>query len=666
MLSVSNLSKSFGEQSLFSGLTFNVGARDRIAIIGPNGSGKTTIFEILAGNIAPDSGTISKRRDLTIGYARQEVSPYSSDLLLDHVIRASSRITGLAHRMQVLRDSLAEGEEEEDSGEMLEQLGELQHQFEAAGGYNVEHEAEIILCGLGFKKSDFYRPLKEFSGGWLVRVSLSELLIQNPDLLILDEPTNHLDLESCIWFENYLKTYQGAVLVTSHDRAFLNRVARKIISLEADEVIYYPGRYDEFVLAREKDLEIRAATARRQDLRIQKEMRFIERFRYKATKAAQVQERIKKLGKIERIAIPRATKKISFNFPQPPRSGNDVISLVHIRKSYDSNVVYSDLNLALSRGDRVALVGANGAGKTTLLKVLAGVLPFDSGERKLGSNVTTAYYAQYQLELLQSENSLLDEIRRVAPEESEQALRGLLGAFLFSGDDVYKKVQVLSGGEKARLSLAKMLLRPANFLLMDEPTNHLDIASREILTDALEAYHGTLCFITHDRTLIRDIANKIVDVCQGEAQVYTGSYDEYLEWKERAEGDPGVGVGTGKTPAFRDTSPRAVQHQRKMAEGELRNQYHRQSAPIKKRISEIEASLEKLDAEFRLLESDFASPGFYRSPDEITRAAKRHHELKESIPKLTEEWASLSHKAEQLKQQYESEKQSLLNQYQAP
>ena len=662
MLSVSNLAKSFGERSLFSGLTFTVGARDRIAVIGPNGSGKTTIFEILAGNMSPDSGTISKRKDMTIGYARQEISPFSFDPLLEHVVRASTRITGLAHRIQVLEASLAEGEEPEDAAEMLAQLGELQHQFEVAGGYDVQHDAEVILCGLGFRKSDFDRPLREFSGGWLVRVSLAELLIQNPDLLLLDEPTNHLDLESCIWFENYLKSYEGAVLVTSHDRAFLNRVAHKIISLEAEEVIYYPGRYDEFVLAREKDLEVRAATARRQELKIKKEMRFIERFRYKATKAAQVQERIKKLNKVERISVPRATRKINFNFPQAPRSGNEVISLVHVRKSYDSNLVYSDLNLSLRRGDKVALVGSNGAGKTTLLKILAGVLPFDSGERKLGSNVSSAYYAQYQLELLEPQNSVLEEIRRAGSDESEQLLRGLLGAFLFSGDDAFKKVGVLSGGEKARLSLAKMLLRPANLLLMDEPTNHLDIQSREILTDALEAYHGTLCFITHDRTLIRDIANKIVEICQGQTLVYTGNYDEYLAWREGLTLDGGA---AGPPESLRENSSREAQRQRKAAEGELRNRYYRQNSPIRERIAQIESDLEKMESELRLLEANFASPGFVQ-PGDIARAAKRHHELKEAIPRLAEEWEKLSHEMERLKAQYEADRLLLQEHFQEP
>jgi ATP-binding cassette, subfamily F, member 3 len=660
MLNIYNISKSYGEQVLFTNLAFNVGARERIAVIGPNGSGKTTIFEILAGNIAPDSGSISKRKDITIGYARQEITPFSQDKLLDHVVKASTRITGLAHRIQLLQDSLSEAGDDHEPEELLRELGELQHRFEAAGGYNVEHDAQLILSGLGFKKQDFDRPLNEFSGGWLMRVALAKLLIVNPDLLLLDEPTNHLDLESCIWFEDYLKSYQGSFLVTSHDRAFLNRVARKIISIEQNDVLFYHGTYDEFMMARQKDLENLEASARRQDIQLKREMRFIERFRYKAKKASQVQSRIKKLDKIERIEIPRSTKKIHFNFPEPARSGEEVISLKHIFKSYDDNIVYRDLNLTLQRGDRVALVGSNGAGKTTLLKILAGTLPFQAGERKPGYNITTGYYAQYQLELLKPENTVLEELGSIALEETEQRLRGLLGAFLFSGDDVYKKVAVLSGGEKSRLSIAKMLLRPANLLLMDEPTNHLDINSREILNDALDAYHGTLCFITHDRTLIREIANKIVEIKDGAPVVYTGNYDEYLEWKEKA----GFNEENNKTPgrianSLRDTSPREIQKQRKVAEGELRNAYYRENSPVRKRIDEIENELARLEPEFHDLEDYISTPARYGNNAEIAKNTRRHNELKKSIGLLDAEWEQLSVKAEQLKLNFEESKQDL-------
>jgi len=344
MLAVTNIAKSFGDQVLFSGVTFNVGARDRVAVIGPNGCGKTTLFEIMVGNISPDSGSISMRKDITIGYAKQEITPDSYELLLDHVAHASNKIAGLEHRIKFLQEALAEGGDEADPQELMQELGELQHKYELAGGYNIEHEAEVILCGLGFKEKDFKRCLKEFSGGWLMRITLAKLLVINPDLLLLDEPTNHLDLESCLWFENYLRSYQGAVLLTSHDRAFLNRMAQKIIAIEKDDVLYFQGSYDEFVEARKQSLLVLESTARRQDIKINKEMRFINRFRSQATKASAVQSRIKALAKVERVVIPRNTKKIHFTFPEPPRSGDEVITLKHVAKAYEGNVIYRDLS----------------------------------------------------------------------------------------------------------------------------------------------------------------------------------------------------------------------------------------------------------------------------------------------------------------------------------
>jgi len=659
MLNISNISKSYSTRYLFSGITFNVGMGDRIAVIGANGSGKTTLFEIITGNITPDTGNVSTRRGTTIGYLRQDIQNTSKRRLLEEVVQSSGNINRLAHKVQMLQEELAEEKDEEEVETLMRELGNVQHEYESSGGYNTEHEAEIILAGLGFIESDFQRRLSEFSGGWLTRIELAKLLFLNPDLLILDEPTNHLDLETTRWFENYLKGYHGAVLVTSHDRAFLNNVVKKVIAIEQEEVIFFRGDYDGYVTARQKDLEIKQATAKRQEQKIQKEMRFIERFRYKATKATQVQSRVKKLEKIENIVVPRQTKKIKFSFPEPKRSGHVVITLKDIEKSYDSKIVYRDLNLELDRGDRVALVGPNGAGKTTLLKMLAGVLPFEKGERIPGHNMTTAYFAQYYVELLNPTNQIIDELQTVAPDEPDQRLRGLLGAFLFSGEDVMKEVAVLSGGEKTRLAIAKMLTRPANFLLLDEPTNHLDIPSREILTDALDAYTGTICFITHDRTLIREIANKIIEIRAGKLRIFPGTYDDYLAKQEDHVDKVPETLRAVREHTRSSTTARTQKQQRKVVEGNMRNEFYRKITPVKKRIGEIENKLAGLNARIAEIEALFADPEHYKDGHKVAATNREYIKAKESIRSLTAEWDKLTTEVEGMTQEYEQARDNL-------
>jgi ATP-binding cassette subfamily F protein 3 len=633
---------------------------DRIAVIGRNGTGKTTLFEIITGSIIPDSGSVSVRRNTAIGYLRQDVQPSSERSLLEYVSGSSDLVRKLEHKIALVQEDLAEEKDEETVSNLLRRLGELQSLYEAKGGYDSEHEAKIILSGMGFAPSDFERPLSEFSGGWRTRIELTRLLFLSPDVLLLDEPTNYLDLETQRWFETYLKRYRGAVLVTSHDRAFLNNVVSKVIAIEEEAVVFHHGDYDSYVLAREKDIETRKAAARRQQAEIKRQMRFIDRFRAKNTKASQVQSRIKQLDKIERITVPRVMKKIHFNFREPVRSGRVVIELKHVAKSYGQNVVYRDLSIMLERGDRAALVGVNGAGKTTLLRMLAGVLPFERGERVLGHNVTTAYFAQYYIESLNPYNSIIEELRSAAADEPEHRLRGLAGAFLFSGDNVAKEICMLSGGEKTRIAIARMLVRPANLLLMDEPTNHLDIASREILTDALDAYKGTLCFITHDRTLIREIANKIIQVRDGQVTVFPGSYDDYL-WRTRSpDGQVQPMETLPRIAQPRQPSTAVRRRQWKALEGQLRNEHYRAISPIRQRIAETEREMAANRERIAEIEALMADPSHYKDSRNVIAVNREYATLKEDVAGLTAEWENLTGEAERIEADYRKKREELV------
>ena len=648
MLFATDISKSYSERTLFSGLTLTIESGDRIALIGANGSGKTTLLEILAGNVEAETGDVAKQRGVSVGYLRQEPDSFSERSLLQEVLDADVAANELRDEIASVESAMAAEADPERQGDLLDRLSELYELLEASGGSGREYEAKSILAGLGFKQDDFDRPMSEFSGGWVMRAGLARILFSDPNLLLLDEPTNHLDLEANIWFEKYLGEFKGAVVVTSHDRTFLNQTANRVVAIEPDEVVLHRGNYDDYLIARESALEIKRSTAARQERQIAQQMRFVERFRYKASKASQVQSRLKQLEKMEIVKLPRATKKVSYSFPEPPRSGTEVISLKNVSKSYGDNVVYRGLDLTFDRGDRVALVGPNGAGKTTLLKMLADVIPFDEGERKTGHNVITKYYAQHVLELLNPNNTLLGELREAAPMESDQNLRNTLGGFLFSGDDVEKRISVLSGGEKARVALAKLLLQPSNLLLMDEPTNHLDIASREILADALGDYRGTICFITHDRTLIHQVANKVVEIEGGEPTIYPGDYEGYLYRKRVQEENMVAKTGSD------NGAPRVAERPRSNGRGRRpidvaemrRRSLAKESQRLAERIQDVTSTLGKREARVEELEAMFGSPDLYEKPDQVAGLSMEYQELKAEIGRLWEEWERLSAEAE--------------------
>jgi ATPase subunit of ABC transporter with duplicated ATPase domains len=534
MIAFSHIGKQYGRQVLFVDASFQLNAGEKIGLVGPNGAGKTTMFRMIVGEETPDDGEVSVPKKLTIGYFRQDVEEMAGRSVLDEAIAGSGRVGALHHELEALNHAMADPDGAGDMDRILARFGEVQEEYEHLGGYALESQAREVLHGLGFDDRQIDGDVGALSGGWKMRVAMARVLLARPDVLLLDEPTNHLDIESIIWLEAFLKSLSGALLMTSHDREFMNRIVNRIAEIDGGEITVYSGNYDFYERERAIREANREAAYARQQAMLAKEQRFIERFAAHAAKAAQVQSRVKALDKIEKIELPKKRRVVEFELRQPARSGEQVAVLDGLVKAYGPRVVHDGVNLTIRRGERWCVMGRNGAGKTTLLKMIAGVLPPDRGAVRIGASVRLGYFAQQALELLSPELTIWQQIEKDFPQEPTGVLRNLLGAFQFSGDDVEKRIRALSGGEKTRLVMARMLLNPPNFLVLDEPTNHLDLATKEMLVSSLSDFDGTMIFVSHDRMFLRGLSNRVLELggesgTDAHPHVYPGSYVEYVQ-----------------------------------------------------------------------------------------------------------------------------------------
>ncbi|HWF86255.1 MAG TPA: ABC-F family ATP-binding cassette domain-containing protein [Vicinamibacterales bacterium] len=533
MISFSRISKQYGRQMLFVDASFQLNPGEKVGLVGPNGSGKTTLFRMITGEEQPDDGEVSVPKKLTIGYFRQDVEEMSGRSVLDEAIAGSGRLGDLHHELEALNGAMADPGRADEIETILTRFGEVQEEYEHLGGYALENRTREVLHGLGFDDERIDGDVGALSGGWKMRVAMARVLLGEPDVLLMDEPTNHLDLESIIWLEAFLKSRPGALLMTSHDREFMNRIVGKIAEIDGGEIIAYSGNYDFYERERTIRETNREAAYARQQAMLAKEQRFIERFAAHAAKAAQVQSRVKALEKIEKIELPKKRAVVKFDFRQPPRSGDQVAVLEGVTKAYGRRVVHDGLNLTIRRGERWCVMGKNGAGKSTLLKMVAGALAPDAGVVKLGASLKMGYFAQQALDVLKPDLTIEEQLQFDFPHESVGALRSLAGAFQFSGDETDMKIRTLSGGEKTRLVMARMLLHPPNFLVLDEPTNHLDLATKEMLLEALADFDGTMLFVSHDREFLRGLSNRVLELggesgTEAEPHAYPGSYVEYV------------------------------------------------------------------------------------------------------------------------------------------
>lgn len=651
MLQLINLAKDFAGRVLFSGISWHLRKGERVALIGENGAGKSTLMKIIAGLEEASRGDIQLAKGARAAYLPQDGIVTSGRMLFHEVRSALGELLALEEELHCLGQELEQlPHDGAEHDALLHRYGELQEQFRHRGGYTMEAEIGTVLKGLGFSQEDWHRDCGQFSGGWQMRIALARLLLQKPDVLLLDEPTNHLDIEARNWLEQYLCSYPGSVILVSHDRFFMDQVCSRIAEVWNHTITDYHCAYSTYLMQREERVAALREAKRLQDEEVQKTEDFIRRFRYQANKASLVQSRIKQLEKIERIELPPERKKIRFQFPDAPKSGRIVLELSKLTRAYGPNVVLDRIDLTVEKGERIALVGHNGAGKSTLMAVLAGG-DHQEGSLTVGHNVAADYFAQDQANVLDPSRTAYDELYSDCPYDMVPKLRDILGAFLFSGDDIHKKVGVLSGGERNRLALAKMLLRPSNLLLMDEPTNHLDLFSKEVLLDALKRFEGTVVFVSHDRYFVNGLATRIVEVENGGLTSYYGDYEYYLEKKEGAVG------AHGTTPLPPPTRPAAtlskgeretiapLPSQNKAERTRDREEQKRQKREEQargKRLGEIEAEIGRTEKEIARLEEEMNGPGFFDDPERGAEAGERHGALNGRLEELYQEWEELA------------------------
>ena len=656
MLTIASVAKSYGPRVLFEEVSTFIKREDRLGLVGPNGAGKSTLFNLILGEEAPDSGSITWERGADFGHLAQETAPAGDETILDLATAITPEFAAIRDKIRAFEAGAPAGNAEEDDM--------LHHRFEELGGYTMETKAKIVLSGLGFREIDFDRKANTFSGGWVMRAHLARLLVREPTLLLLDEPTNHLDLEALIWFQDYLTRYPGGLIVISHDRAFLNALCTGILEMRDQTLYRWTGNYDDYLLQKEAHREQQAAAFKNQQREIAHLQRFVDRFGAKASMASRAKSKEKQIERLKEVAVEEPEddiRRVSFKFPQPPRSGLKVVNLTGVRQSYGDHVVYKHLDFAAERGERLVLVGPNGAGKSTLLKILAGVIPIQGGVRELGSNVKPGYFSQNRLDNLDPKRTVIEEamdVRNENPDVTERLARTILGGFLFRKDDVFKKVSVLSGGEKSRLALAKLLLSPPNLLLMDEPTTHLDIPSIDALVNALRQYEGTLIFISHDVHFIRSIANRVLHVSAGTLTPYAGNYDYYLD-KSKAGGEREALTAklTDSRPkqevqakpaaaAAARTGPKTKEQKRAEAEARAAR-----SAPVRNlraKIANLEKEISSLEARQQELTAALEAPETYSHPG---KAQTINRELSAEIARLqaaTAEWERASAELERL------------------